>query len=98
MIGFGFAAVLLLPLLRDESVVPSAARGEDEDQGGGGNDRVVPTPPSGPRGGGIPLPDAVPARVRLREPARLADLIPPPSRRREHAPAPSPLHVPVRGQ
>jgi len=97
LLGFGFAAVLLLPLLRDERIVP-IARGEDEDEGGGGNDRVLPRPRPGPRGGGIPLPDAVPARVRLREPARLADLLPPPQRRREHAPAPTPTRTPVRGR
>jgi len=97
LLGFGFAAVLLAPLLRDERVVPIAARGEDEEEGGGGNDRVAPTPPPGPRGGGIPLPDAVQARVRLRGPARLSDLIPAPARRqREHAPAP--LRIPVRGR
>lgn len=88
LLGFGFAAVLLLPLLRDERIVPTA-RGEEDDDGGGGNDRVRPTPSPGPRGGGLPLPDAVPARVRLREPARLADLLPAPRRRREHAPTPT---------
>ncbi|HEU4701144.1 MAG TPA: hypothetical protein VFS37_01585, partial [Conexibacter sp.] len=54
LIGFGFAAVLLLPLLRDERIAP-VARDEEEDDGGGGNDRVRPTPTPGPRGGGIPL-------------------------------------------
>jgi hypothetical protein len=96
LLGFGFAAVLLLPLLRDERIVP-LAHGEEEDEGGGGNDRVRPTPPRGPRPGGIPLPDAVPARVRLREPARLADLIPARGRR-EHAPAPMPSRTPARGR
>ncbi len=97
LLGFGFAAVLLLPLLRDERVVPISRPDEEEDDGGGGNDRVAPAPPRGPRGGGIPLPDAVPARVRLREPVRLADLIPPPARRRrEHAPTPT--RVPARGR
>jgi hypothetical protein len=97
LLGFGFAAVMLLPLLRDERIVPIAHRGDDEDDGGGGNDRVPPAAPRGPRGGGLPLPDAVPARVRLREPTRLADLIPPPARRgREHAPAPR--RVPARGR
>jgi hypothetical protein len=89
LLGFGFAAVLLLPLLRDERVAPIARRGEDEDDGGGGNDRLGPIAPHGPPDGGLPLPDAVPARVRLREPARLADLLPPPARRREHAPRPT---------
>lgn len=89
LVGFGLAALLLLPLLRDERVTPIARR-EDEDGGGGGNDRLGPVAPKGPRGGGIPLPDAVPARVRLREPARLADLLPRPARRRrEHAPSPA---------
>ena len=89
LLGFGFAAVMLLPLMRDERIVPVARR-EDEDDGGGGNDRVRPGPRPGPRGGGLPLPDAVPARVRLREPARLADLLPAPQRRqREHAPGPT---------
>jgi len=95
LLGFGFAAVLLLPLLRDERIVP-VARGEEDDEGGGGNDRVRPAPRPGPRGGGLPLPDAVPARVRLREPGRLADLLPAPSRRREHAPTPAPARTPAR--
>jgi hypothetical protein len=97
LLGFGFAAVLLLPLLRDERIVP-IARGEEEDDGGGGNDRVRPNPQPGPRGGGVPLPDAVPARVRLREPGRLADLLPQPRRRREHAPLPTPTRTPLRGR
>jgi hypothetical protein len=97
LLGFGFAAVLLLPLMRDERVAPLGHRGEDEDEGGGGNDRVDRTPPRGPRPGGIPLPDAVPARVRLREPVRLADLIPARGRR-EHAPARTPTRTPVRGR
>ncbi|HEX4805998.1 MAG TPA: hypothetical protein VFU94_08865 [Conexibacter sp.] len=89
LIGLGFAAIMLLPLLRDERIAPVARRGEEDDDGGGGNDRIGPVAPKGPRGGGIPLPDAVPARVRLREPARLADLLPPAPRRREHAPMPT---------
>src|SRR3954452_13281250 len=97
LLGFGFAAVLLLPLLRDERIVP-IARGEEDDDGGGGNDRIRPTPSPGPRGGGIPLPDAVPARVRLRESARLADLLPTQPRRREHAPTRTPERAPARGR
>jgi len=97
LLGFGFAAVMLLPLLRDERIVP-VAHDEEEDDGGGGNDRVRPSPRPGPRGGGIPLPDAVPARVRLREPGRLADLLPTPQRRREHAPIPSPARRPIRSR
>lgn len=100
LLGFGFAAVLLLPLMRDERVVPLGHGGEEEEDGGGGNDRVDRTPPRGPRGGwdpSLPLPDAVPARVRLREPVRLADLIPARGRR-EHAPRRTPTRTPVRGR
>jgi hypothetical protein len=97
LLGIGFAALMLLPLLRDERIVP-VARGDEDEDGGGGSDRLGPTPPLGPRGGwdpALPLPDAAPARVRLREPARLADLLPTPRRRREHAPAPAPTRSPA---
>jgi len=95
LIGFGFAAILLLPLLRDERIVPLGSRADEEDEGGGGgNDRLGPVAPRGPGGHGIPLSDAVPARVRLREPGRLADLLPPARRRREHAPA-RPVRTPA---
>jgi hypothetical protein len=90
LLGLGFAALMLLPLMRDEQVPPVARRGdEDDDAGGGGSDRLGPARPTGPRGGGLPLPDAVPARVRLREGERLADLLPAPARRPAHAPAPA---------
>ncbi|MGB2711387.1 MAG: hypothetical protein WBC33_07705, partial [Conexibacter sp.] len=74
LLGVGCAALLLLPCLRDESTASSTRSGEDDEGGGGGNDRVQPSPPQGPRGGGIPLPDAVPARVRLRDGRRLVQL------------------------
>jgi hypothetical protein len=63
---------------------------EDDEEGGGGNDRVGDQPPRTSPSGGIPLPDADPAPVRLRGPGRLADLRP----RRERRPAEHP--VPVR--
>jgi hypothetical protein len=98
LLGFGFGAVLLLPLLRDERIAPSSGPADGDEDGGGGSDRLAPRPPRGPRGGGIPLPDAAPARVRLRGPDRLADLLPAPERRREHAPspAPAPARTPAR--
>jgi len=55
------------------------------------DDRDGPPAPDAPRGPGgdlLPLPDAAPARVRRREPARLGEGYPRPSRRPEHAPAP----------
>jgi len=94
LIGLGLGATLLLPILRDERVGPRTVPGDED--GGGGSDRVAPIAPRGPGGNGIPvpLPDAAPARVRLREPRRLADLLPGRERRPQHVPdAP---RVPVR--
>jgi hypothetical protein len=68
------------------------ARGE----GGSGGDQP-PDPPRLPIGG-PPLPVATAARVRLREPARLADLLPPPRRRAAREPkrpAPRPATGPT---
>lgn len=97
LLGIAFAMVLLLPLMREEQPqLWTPPPGEDEDGGGGGNDRVSPTPPRDPNPGGLPLPDAVPARVRLRGPGRIADLTPAPARRPEHAPAPTPARTPGR--
>lgn len=93
LLGVGFAALLLVPLMRDDQP-PLWAPPDEDDDGGGGNDRVSPQPESGPpSGGGLPLPDAVPARVRLRGPGRLADLVPPRERRPSHPPTPSPRPV-----
>lgn len=67
-----------------------------EDDDGGqppAGDPVVPTPPSG---GGLPLPDAEPAPVRLREPGRLTDHRPRPTRRPAHPPLPAPSREPAR--
>jgi hypothetical protein len=94
LVMFILGAVLLLPCLKDERPAPWAQ--EDEDDGGGGNDRVRGEPPRGPRPGGIPLPDALPARVRLRGPSRLGDLLPASERRPAHAPAPDPARRPLR--
>ncbi len=57
-----------------------------EDGDGGGPNAPAPPDPSGDRDGGIPLPDADQAPVRLREPGRLADAYPRRPRRPEHAP------------
>jgi len=96
LIMFVLGALLLLPCLKDDPA-PWATRDDDEDGGGGGgSDRIQRQPPRGPRPGGIPLPDALPARVRLRGPARLADLLPPRDRRPAHPPAPAPVRRPAR--
>src|SRR5947209_3880423 len=88
LVALLFAFLLIIPALRDRPVPPR--RPNDGSDGGGGQPRPpAPQPPSGPRG--IPLPDAQPARVRLREPGRLGDRLPARSRR----PAPEPTR-PIR--
>jgi hypothetical protein len=52
-------------------------------------------PPDGPRPAAavrppLPLPDAAPSSVRLREPGRVGDAYPRPARRPAHPPAPAP--------
>ena len=60
--------------------------GDDDGDGGWGNDRRPPEDSRGPRDGGLPLPDAEPLRVRLREPGRIAQRLPRPERRRTDKP------------
>lgn len=91
LFGMGFAALMLLPLMRDEQ--PQLWLPPQEDDDGGGNDRIGaggPLSPRDPSPGGLPLPDAVPARVRLRGPGRLSELTPLRERRPAHVPAPTP--------
>jgi hypothetical protein len=68
-IGFVCIAVLLLPALREDDGLDFRA---DDDEGWGHGPTNPPDKP-GPPGGGVPLPDAVPAGVRLRDHGRLAD-------------------------
>lgn len=66
-------------------------RGWFKDDGDGGTRGPAPVRPR--RGGGgaePPLPTAAPSAVRLREPGRLADHVPAPSRRPSHPPTPAP--------
>src|SRR5436305_10924564 len=79
LLGLGCVAVLLIPALKDSPSPKRRADGEGED-GWGRGPKAPPEPPKPPRGG-IPLEDAEPARVRLREHGRLADQLPPRERR-----------------
>jgi hypothetical protein len=66
-------------------------------EGGGRGPEQPPDPPRRPIGG-PPMPIATPARVRLREPARLADLHPRSRRRAPREPkrpAPRPANGPT---
>jgi hypothetical protein len=63
--------------------------------GDDGDDRP-PEPEPSPRGGDLPLPDAAPSAVRLREPGRLGEGYRAPARRPTHAPERAPKRVPAR--
>lgn len=88
VLGLVCAAALIIPALRDRPEPPQ--RPDTGSDGGGGLRPSRPERPVRPRGG-LPLPDAQPARIRLREPGRLADLRPP----RERRPAREPQRTPA---
>jgi hypothetical protein len=92
LLGLVGALLLILPALRERPDSPPPPGGGSD--GGGGQRRPTPRLPVRPRGG-LPLPDAVPARVRLREPARLGDLVPRRERRPAHDPARTPTRTPT---
>ena len=81
------AGVLIWTLLDGEKPDWRRALFPQDDDGDGGSrleDPLEPLP--GPRGGGLPLPDAQPSAVRLREPGRIGEGYPRPARRPEHTP------------
>jgi len=85
-------ALLLLPALRDVDERPPG--GGDGDGGGGrgpGGPKLIPPRPRG----GLPLPDAVPAGVRLRDHTRLGDRLPRRERRRVREPKRAPERTPA---
>lgn len=85
--------VLLIPALRDPPVHPRRSSDDGSDDGWGHGPPRPPMPPEAPTGG-IPLPDAAPARVRLRDHDRLGDRLP---RRERRSPRePDPDRRPVR--
>lgn len=92
IIGLVCVAVLMFPALKDNPIGPDHPEGE----GGDGWGRGPKTPPSKPKPprGGIPLPDAVPARVRLREHGRLSERLPHRERRTTREPARRPARAP----
>ncbi len=91
LLALGCVALLLIPALRDGQWPSSRRSDEESDEGWGRGPRRPPKPPAPPRGG-IPLLDAEPARVRLRDGRRLGDYLPP----RERRPAREPQRKPVR--
>ncbi len=95
LVGLVCVAVLLFPALRDSPVPPSRRSEGEDDDGWGRGPKLPPKPPAPPRGG-IPLPDAIPSRVRLREPGRLSERLPHRERRPIREPSRRPERVPHR--
>jgi hypothetical protein len=91
LLALACVALLMLPALRDAEWSPGWRSDNDSDDGWGHGPKRPPSRPE-PPSGGIPLPDAEQARVRLREPGRLADKLP----RRERRPSREPERPPVR--
>jgi hypothetical protein len=95
LVGLACVVVLMFPALKDSPAAPKPRRDGEGEDGWGRGPKVPPTPPTTPRGG-IPLPDAVPASVRLREPGRLGEQLPPRERRPAREPARRPVRTPHR--
>ena len=88
--------VIFFPLILNRGGPPPGPSDSDSDDGWGKGPRPPRTPPDDPRGG-IPLDDAVPARVRLRGHARLSDLLPARERRPTREPERRPVRQPSPG-
>jgi hypothetical protein len=86
LVALVLGAALFMMFVRSDRASGGEPPEEDEG-GGGGSDRISDAPKTSPSGG-IPLPDAEPAPVRLRGHERLADLLPKPDRRRVTEPEP----------
>lgn len=93
--GFVAVAVLMIPALHEGWGTPPGGSGSDSDGGGGSGPRWPPVAPPSSPSGGLPLPDAVPARVRMREPGRLAELLPARERRPAREPERQPRRTPA---
>jgi hypothetical protein len=91
------AIVLVWAIIGDEHVDWRGTLWPRDDDGGGGGPGFAPPtgPDGGGDGGGIPLPDAEPSPIRLREPGRIGQTYPRPQRRPAHAPERTPAREPV---
>jgi hypothetical protein len=93
LLGLACVAVLMVPALRDPPDAPPRPSDGGSDDGWGNYPRQPPSPSGGP-GGGLPLPDAEPARVRLRDHERLRERLPRRERRPAREPERTPVHTP----
>ncbi len=89
LLGLACVAALMIPALR-EAPEPPRPQDEGSDEGWGNHPRR-PLAPHDLPGGGLPLPDAAPARVRLRDHRPLHERLP----NRERRPAREPSREPV---
>ena len=95
LLALVFGGVLFWMFLHSETA-PAWEPPDDEESdggGGGGNDRLGAKPKKPVSPGGLPLPDAAQAKLRLRGPGRLADAYPPAFRRPDHEPGRTPERV-----
>jgi hypothetical protein len=83
VIALALGVVLFMMFLRSDTTTSWKPPEDEEGGGGGGNDRLPSNPKPRPTGG-IPLPDADPARARLRDHTKLRDATPLPLRRPSH--------------
>jgi hypothetical protein len=95
LVALALGVLMFVLFLRSDSTDSQQGPEEDDGGGGGGSDRISDRPKTSPSGG-VPLPDAEPAPVRLRGHERLRDLRPRPDRRRVVEPAPARRRVPQR--
>src|SRR5947209_20262273 len=91
LLGLIVAGILIIPALRDSPDFPPRPSDPGSDGGWGRGPALPPPPPASPRGG-VPLPDAEQARIRLRDHRKLPDLVP----KRARRPAREPDRTPVR--
>jgi hypothetical protein len=101
IVHFIGAIVLIWAILGDEEIDWRGTLWPGDDDGGGGGGPGFEPPQSGDGGGGggmlaPPLTDAAPSPIRLREPGRIADAHPRPTRRPAHAPQRTPVHEPAK--
>ena len=72
LVALALGVLLFVMFLRSGDGKRRKPPEDDDAGGGGGNDRVLGRPPTSSPSGGVPLPDAEPAPVRLRSHGRPA--------------------------
>jgi hypothetical protein len=96
VVALVLGVVLFMMFLRSDSNSSWKPPEDEEGGGGGGNDRLPSSKPKPRPTGGVPLPDADPARTRLRDHSKLRDAHPRPLRRPVHPQTPQ--RTPARGR